>query len=41
LTEKPVGTAVQLGVVQDKQKVMQDKTGNEVNKQNDRVVAAM
>ncbi|KAH8079670.1 kinase-like domain-containing protein [Filobasidium floriforme] len=41
LTEKPVGTAVQMGVVQGKQKVMQDKTGNEVNKQNDRVVAAM
>jgi hypothetical protein len=30
-----------MAMVQDKQKVMQDKTGNEVNKQNDRVVAAM
>jgi hypothetical protein len=46
LAEKPIVAAVQIaaaqmGVMQDKQKVMQDKTGNEVNKQNDRVVAAM
>jgi hypothetical protein len=41
LTEKPVDTVAQVGVMQVKQKVMQDKTGNEVNKQNDKVVAAM
>lgn len=41
LAEKPVGTVAQVAVMQDKQKVMQDKTGNEVNKQNDKVAAAM